>query len=127
MVRSMICNIDLPKCPSKSVSKTPFELWNKRKPSLNHLHVLGCRAEAKVYNPELAKFDPKTHEGINKDFVFEEEGEIGTEHANVTNQVLALPLNQMSSQTNAPAKPVIHHQEGFSHNKKGVDYTETFS
>ncbi|BFG38540.1 hypothetical protein CerSpe_248140 [Prunus speciosa] len=162
----MICNTDLPKnlwggaiktanyilnrCLSKSVPKTPFELWNKRKPSLNHLHVWGCRAEAKVYNPELAKLDPKTmscrfigyaerskgfqfycpnyvnrivetckarfiehddNEGVNKDFVFEEEGEIGTEHLSVTYQVLPLPLNQMFSQINAPTEPVIHDQD----------------
>ncbi|BBH07046.1 hypothetical protein Prudu_018854 [Prunus dulcis] len=166
MVRSMICNTDLPKflwgdaiktanyilnrCPSKSVPKTPFELWNKRKPSLNHLHVWGCRAEAKVYNPELAKLDPKTvscrfigyadrskgfrfycpnyvnrsvetgkarfiehddNEGVNKDFVFEEEGEIGAEPVIVTNPVLPIPLNQMSSQTNASTEPVIHDQD----------------
>ncbi|KAI5325276.1 hypothetical protein L3X38_034350 [Prunus dulcis] len=166
MVRSMICNTDLPKilwgdaiktanyilnrCPSKSVPKTPFELWNKRKPSLNHLHVWGCKAEAKVYNPELAKLDPKTvscrfigyadrskgfrfycpnyvkrivetgkarfiehddNEGVNKDFVFEEEGEIGDEPVIITNPVLPLPLNQMSSQTNASTEPVIHDQD----------------
>ncbi|CAL8132317.1 unnamed protein product [Prunus armeniaca] len=166
MVRSMIGNTDLPKflwgdaikttnyilnrCPSKSVPKTPFELWNKRKPSLNHLHVWGCRAEAKVYNLELAKLDPKTvscrfigyadrskgfrfycpnyvnrvvetgkarfiehddNEGVNKDFVFEEEGEIGAEPVNVTNPVLPLPLNQMSSQINASTEPVIHDQD----------------
>ncbi|CAL9013061.1 unnamed protein product [Prunus brigantina] len=166
IVRSMICNTDLPKilwgdaiktanyilnrCPSKSIPKTPFELWNKRKPSLNHLHVQGCRAEAKVYNPELAKLDPKIvsckfigyadrskgfrfycpnfvnrvveigkarfieyddNEGVNKDFVFEEEGEIGAEPINVTNPVLPLPLNQMSSQINASTEPVIHDQD----------------
>ena len=46
--------------PSKSVSKTPFEIWNGRKPSLHHLHVWGCRAEAKIYNPHIQKLDPKT-------------------------------------------------------------------
>ena len=30
--------------PSKSVSKTPVELWNGRKPSMRHLHIWGCPA-----------------------------------------------------------------------------------
>jgi hypothetical protein len=53
MVRSMLCNSHLPlflwsealknvvyvlnRIPSKAVPKTPFELWNGWKPSLNHL------------------------------------------------------------------------------------------
>ena len=28
--------------PSKSVSKTPTELWNGRKPSLNHIRIWGA-------------------------------------------------------------------------------------
>lgn len=76
MVRSMICNSSLPKflwgealktanyilnrVPSKSVPKTPFELWTGRKPSLSHFHVWGCRAEARLYNPNEKRFDPKT-------------------------------------------------------------------
>ncbi|KAM1167008.1 hypothetical protein ACFX19_029616 [Malus domestica] len=76
MVRSMICRTNLPSClwgeavkttnyilnrvPSKSVEGTPFELWTGRKPSLNHLHVWGCRAEAKIYNPGYKKLDSKT-------------------------------------------------------------------
>jgi hypothetical protein len=46
--------------PSKSVTKTPFELWNNRKPSLNHTHVWGCKAEARLYNPQESKLDSKT-------------------------------------------------------------------
>ena len=30
--------------PSKSVPKTPVELWNGRKPSIRHLHIWGCPA-----------------------------------------------------------------------------------
>lgn len=46
--------------PSKSVSSTPFEIWCGRKPSFYHLHVWGCKAEAKPYNPQLGKLDSKT-------------------------------------------------------------------
>ncbi|CAL9005083.1 unnamed protein product [Prunus brigantina] len=75
MVRSMICTSQLPnylwgkairttnyilnRVPSKALSKTLFEIWN-RKLSLNHLHILGCKAKAKVYNPQEKKLDPKT-------------------------------------------------------------------
>ena len=30
--------------PSKSVPKTPIELWNGRKPSMRHLCIWGCPA-----------------------------------------------------------------------------------
>jgi hypothetical protein len=45
---------------SKSVSKTPYELWTGRKPTLNYLHVWGCPTEAKLFNPSIGKLDPKT-------------------------------------------------------------------
>ena len=78
MVRSMMCTSGLPhylwgealktanyltnRTPSKSVSatKTPFELWKNRKPSVYHTHVWGCKAEARPYYPKVNKLDPKT-------------------------------------------------------------------
>ena len=42
------------------MSKTPYELWIGKKPSLNYLHVWGCPAEAKVFNPNIGKLDSKT-------------------------------------------------------------------
>jgi hypothetical protein len=50
----------LNRVPNKSVPKTPYELWTRRVPSLNHLKVWGSPAEAKVFNPNIAKLDPKT-------------------------------------------------------------------
>ena len=44
---------------SKSVPKTPYKLWTGRVPSLNHLRVWGSPAEAKVFNPNIGKLDPK--------------------------------------------------------------------
>jgi hypothetical protein len=49
----------LNRVPSKSVPKTPFELWNGRKPSLNYLKVWGCPAEAKLFDPQQKKLDSK--------------------------------------------------------------------
>ena len=46
--------------PSKSVPKTPYELWTGRKPRMNYMHVWGCAAEVKLFNPSLGKLDPKT-------------------------------------------------------------------
>jgi hypothetical protein len=79
MVRSMLSNSSLPISlwmealktavyllnivPSKAVPKTPFELWTGRKPSLRHLHVWGCPAEARIYNPHEKKLDLKTVSG----------------------------------------------------------------
>ena len=50
----------LNRVPSKSVPKTQNELWNGRKPTLNYLHVWGCPAEARVFNPNMGELDPKT-------------------------------------------------------------------
>ena len=76
MVRSMISYSTLPislwmealktvihilnRVPSKSVPKTPYELWTGKEPSLNYLRVWGCPAEVKVFNPNIGKLDSKT-------------------------------------------------------------------
>ena len=44
--------------PSKSVSKTPTELWNGRKPSLNHIRIWG--ASAHVLRKEPHKLESCT-------------------------------------------------------------------
>jgi hypothetical protein len=45
---------------SKSVSKTSYELWTGHKPLLNYIRVWGCPAEAKIFNPNAGKLEPKT-------------------------------------------------------------------
>lgn len=79
MVRSTASNTNLPEflwrealkkvvhilnwVPSKVVPKTRFELWNGRKPNLHHLHVWGCPAKIRLYNPHERKLDPGTVSG----------------------------------------------------------------
>ncbi|RVW44411.1 Retrovirus-related Pol polyprotein from transposon TNT 1-94 [Vitis vinifera] len=53
----------LNRVPSKAVPKTPFELWTGRKPSLRHIHIWGCPAEARIYNPHEKKLDSRTVSG----------------------------------------------------------------
>ncbi|KAM0975067.1 hypothetical protein ACFX14_018156 [Malus domestica] len=76
MVRSLISRSKLPgfmwgdalrtsnyvlnRVPTKSVPKTPFELWTGRTPSFNHFHVWGCKAAARFYNPNERKLDSRT-------------------------------------------------------------------
>lgn len=55
-----MANHILNRVPSKAVEKTPFQMWTARKPSLNHLHVWGCKAKAKLYNPAEKKLDSRT-------------------------------------------------------------------
>ena len=44
-----------------SVSKTPYELWTERVPSLNHLRVCGgALLRLKYLNPNIGKLVPKT-------------------------------------------------------------------
>ncbi|RVX10368.1 Retrovirus-related Pol polyprotein from transposon TNT 1-94 [Vitis vinifera] len=80
MVRCMLSNYSLPEflwgealrittyilnqVPSKSMPKTPSELWSGKKPSLPHFHVWECKAEVRPYNPQSKKFDPKTISGF---------------------------------------------------------------
>ena len=53
----------LNRVPSKAVEKIPYELWTGRKPSLRHLHVWGCPAEVRAYNPHERKLDTRTISG----------------------------------------------------------------
>ena len=46
--------------PSKSVPKTPYELWSQKKPNLRHFHVWSCRVEVRPCNPQLKELDLKT-------------------------------------------------------------------
>ncbi|KAL8529130.1 hypothetical protein ACS0TY_006551 [Phlomoides rotata] len=74
MVRSMMSYSDLPKSfwryaletatyilnrvPSKSVPKTPSELWIGRKPNLMHMRIWGCPAY--VLDKEADKLEPRS-------------------------------------------------------------------
>lgn len=49
--------------PSKSMPKTLYELWSRKRPSLRHFHVWGCRAKMMSYNPQSRKLDLKTISG----------------------------------------------------------------
>jgi hypothetical protein len=66
MVRSMFSYSNLPlglwmevlktamhilnRVSSKSVARTPYELWTSRKPTLNYFHIWGCPAEARIFS-----------------------------------------------------------------------------
>ena len=50
----------LNRVPSKAVAKTPYELWTGKKPSIRHLHVWGCPAQARPYRPNEKKLDERT-------------------------------------------------------------------
>ena len=50
----------LNRVPTKATAKTPYELWTGKKPSLKHLHIWGCLAEARPYMPHEKKLDSRT-------------------------------------------------------------------
>lgn len=80
MIISMMCTSGLPKflrgealkitnyltnrIPSKVVAKILFETKKNRKPSIQHVHVWGCRVEARPYNPKESKLDSKIVSGF---------------------------------------------------------------
>ena len=48
---------------NKSLPKTPYELMYRKKPSLKHFHVWGCKVEIRPYNPHTKKLDARTING----------------------------------------------------------------
>ena len=75
-MRSLISHSDLPepfwgealktiiylnnRIPCKAAPETPYKRWTRRNPSLNHPHVWECSTEAKLYNSDIKKLEPKT-------------------------------------------------------------------
>ncbi|RDY08255.1 Copia protein, partial [Mucuna pruriens] len=49
----------LNRVPTKAVNKTPYELWIGKKPSIKHLHIWGCPADARPYRPPERKLDSR--------------------------------------------------------------------
>ena len=50
-----IAEFTLKKAPSKSVERTPYELWFGKKPKLTFLKVWGCDAYVKKLQPDNVK------------------------------------------------------------------------
>jgi hypothetical protein len=50
----------LNRVPSKSMAKTPYELWTGRKPTVNYFHIWGCLTGARIFNPQQEKLDDRT-------------------------------------------------------------------
>ncbi|RVW71044.1 Retrovirus-related Pol polyprotein from transposon TNT 1-94 [Vitis vinifera] len=50
----------LNRVPSKAVTKTLYELWTSKKPSIRNLHVWGYPIEARPYKPNEKKLDFRT-------------------------------------------------------------------
>ncbi|GJX21506.1 ribonuclease H-like domain-containing protein [Tanacetum coccineum] len=134
MVRSMISKSSLPKSlwiyslrttvyllnkvPSKSVLKTHFDLWTRRKPSPRHLHVWGSPVEAQVYNPQ------EKNGFSNRNAKFLEKGEVS---GSVENQVVDInkirdndpsPMNVHKSITTPDVVPVFQNQEQYLNNEQ---------
>ncbi|KAK8597307.1 hypothetical protein V6N12_065778 [Hibiscus sabdariffa] len=78
MVRSMMSHSDLPisfwghalettaftlNCvPSKSVHKTPYEIWTGKRPSMSFMKIWGCQAYVK--HQMSTKLEPRSHKSI---------------------------------------------------------------
>jgi hypothetical protein len=55
----------LNRAPTKSViSKTPYEAYYTRKPSVVHLRVFGCVAHVKVVTPHLSKLTDRSKQMV---------------------------------------------------------------
>ncbi|KAH9658634.1 hypothetical protein KPL70_023569 [Citrus sinensis] len=47
-----------------NLNKTPYELWNDRKPNIGYFKVFGCKCFVLNTKDNLCKFDPKSDVGI---------------------------------------------------------------
>ncbi|KAK4597239.1 hypothetical protein RGQ29_014995 [Quercus rubra] len=54
--------------PSKSVPKTPMELWSRHKPSMKYLHIWGCLAHVLKGKPD--KLEPKSEVEAAKEAIW---------------------------------------------------------
>ena len=66
--------------PSKSVPKTPYEIWTGRKPILSHLHPWGFAAHVRLPTQFVDKLDARVvgsifirHSAHSKGYVFARE------------------------------------------------------
>ena len=48
----------------KLKNKTPYELMTGKKPNVKYFRVFGCNCSFSTRKTRLAKFEPKTYEGI---------------------------------------------------------------
>ena len=54
----------LNRVPTKAIKNvTPYELWTNKKPCLTYMHIWGCPAEVKIYNPHERSLDSRTVSG----------------------------------------------------------------
>lgn len=47
------------RCPTKKLTKTPYEIWNGKVPNVNYFRVFGCEAVLLDKKPGKSKFEPK--------------------------------------------------------------------
>ncbi|KRX59296.1 Retrovirus-related Pol polyprotein from transposon TNT 1-94 [Trichinella sp. T9] len=50
--------------PSRSISKTPFELWTGIKPNVEHIRIFGSKAYSYIPKQKRRKWDNKAREGV---------------------------------------------------------------
>lgn len=59
----MAANYIQNRLPSKSLDKTPFELWYNKKPNLSHMRVYGCKVFVQIPKCKRQKLDDASVEG----------------------------------------------------------------
>lgn len=60
--------------PSRSISKTPYELWWGRKPDLKHLRVFGSEAYVHIPDSKRTKMDSKAKKLVFVGYAMEHKG-----------------------------------------------------
>ncbi|UYV74507.1 hypothetical protein LAZ67_11003722 [Cordylochernes scorpioides] len=50
------------RCPRTNESRTPYEIFTGRKPTVSHLRIIGCRCFAVDNRPRRGKFAPRSEE-----------------------------------------------------------------
>ena len=67
------CHV-LNRVPTKNKEITPFEEWEKKKPTLSYLHTWGCLAKISVPITKKRKFGSKTVDYVFLDYAIHSVG-----------------------------------------------------
>ncbi|KAK8505752.1 hypothetical protein V6N12_024735 [Hibiscus sabdariffa] len=144
MVRSMMSNSDFPtsfwghalettaftlnRVPSKSVQKTPYEIWTRKRPSMPFMKVWGCKAHVK--HQMSTKLEPKSHKCTFVGYPKETKDEPKNYQEVVSSPDSKKWLEAMRSEMDSMSINQTYKRrlvaKGFR-KIHGVDYDETFS
>ena len=105
--------------PSRSISKTPYELWWGKKPDLQHLRVFGSEAFVHIPDSKRTKMDSKAKKLVFVGYSMEHKGyrfvDPETDVITVSRDAKFIELSNRSSQVELPAPEPLAAEQPAAH------------